>query len=79
MDSTMMTRVIGLLHRRGWVVRQPGADRRQRIYAITPNGVRQLDAARPAWRRARQRTSALLGDDAMAALIDATMRIGTLE
>ena len=46
MDSTMMTRVIGLLHRRGWVVRQPGADRRQRIYAITPNGVRQLDAAR---------------------------------
>jgi DNA-binding MarR family transcriptional regulator len=79
MDSTTMTRVIGVLDRRGWVVRQPGADRRQRIYAITPDGVRQLDAARPAWRRAQQRASSLLGADALAALADATARIATLE
>jgi DNA-binding MarR family transcriptional regulator len=79
MDSTTMTRVMGILDRRGWVARQPGADRRQRIYAITPDGVRRLDAARPAWRRAQQRASSLLGQDALAALADATARIGTLE
>jgi DNA-binding MarR family transcriptional regulator len=79
MDSTTMTRVIGVLDRRGWVVRQPGADRRQRIYAITPAGVGQLDAARPAWRRAQQRVSSLIGPGAIVALADATARIATLE
>ena len=79
MDSTTMTRVIGVLDRRGWVARQTGTDRRQRVYAITSEGARQLDAARPGWRRAQQRVSSLLGAEALAALAGATARFGEIE
>jgi DNA-binding MarR family transcriptional regulator len=79
MDSTTMTRVIGVLGRRGWVARQAGSDRRQRIYAITPDGVRQLDAARAGWRRAQQRVNALLGDATLTTLADATAKFDRIE
>jgi DNA-binding MarR family transcriptional regulator len=79
MDSTTMTRVIGVLGRRGWVASESATDRRQRVYAITADGTRQLDLARPGWRRAQRRVSALLGTDTLAALASATARFGEIE
>jgi len=75
MDSTTMTRVVGVLERRGWVVRRAGTDRRQRIYRITREGRRQLDGARAGWRRAQDRLATILGAQALAALTDATTRM----
>ena len=79
MDSTTMTRAIDVLDRRGWVARQAGRDRRQRIYAITPGGARQLDAARAGWRRAQQRVTTLLGAETLAALAGAAAKFGGID
>ena len=79
MDSTTMSRAIGVLDRRGWVARQPGPDLRQRIYAITPDGARQLDAARAGWRRAQQRVTTLLGADTLATLAGASAKFGGID
>src|SRR5262245_10057619 len=75
MDSTTMTRVVAVLERRGWVARRHGNDRRQRIYAITPSGRRQVKAARAGWRRAQERLSSVLGADTLVALTTATARM----
>lgn len=77
MDSTTMTRVIAVLERRGMVARRAGTDRRQRLYQISAEGRAQFDAARAGWRRAQERLHALLGDDTLAALADATTKMGT--
>jgi DNA-binding MarR family transcriptional regulator len=75
MDSTTMTRAVAVLERRGWVARRQGSDRRQRIYAITPDGQRQVEAARASWRRAQERLSSVLGDETLVALTAATTRM----
>jgi DNA-binding MarR family transcriptional regulator len=78
MDSTTMTRVVAVLERRGWVGRRAGADKRQRICAITADGRRQVEAARVGWRRAQDRLSAALGPETLAALTEATARMSTV-
>jgi DNA-binding MarR family transcriptional regulator len=75
MDSTTMTRVVAVLERRGWVARRHGSDRRHRIYAITPDGRRQVEAARAGWRRAQDRLSSVLGNETLVALTAATARM----
>ena len=75
MDSTTMTRAVAVLERRGWVARRHGRDRRQRIYAITPDGRRQVEAARAGWRRAQDRLSGVLGNEMLIALTAATARM----
>lgn len=77
MDSTTVTRTIGVLERRGWVERRAGADRRQRIYQVTPAGRRQLSAARDGWQRAQERVRSIVGDEALAAVMTATAAMGS--
>jgi DNA-binding MarR family transcriptional regulator len=75
MDSTTVTRVVAVLERRGWLTRRAGTDRRQRFYELTGEGRHQLDAARPGWRRAQHRVSALLGAGTIAALSEAATKM----
>lgn len=75
MDSTTVTRVMAVLERRGLVARREGTDRRQRIYQTSPEGRKQLDAARAGWRRAQVRLRVLLGDDTLLALTAATTKL----
>lgn len=77
MDSTTMTRVMGVLERRAWVARRAGTDRRQRIYEITPPGRAQLETARAGWRRAQERVRSILGDEALTVMAHATTKLGT--
>lgn len=77
MDSTTVTRTIGVLERRGWVERRAGADRRQRIYQVTPAGRKQLSAARAGWQRAQERVRTIVGDEALAAVMKATAAMGS--
>jgi DNA-binding MarR family transcriptional regulator len=76
MDTTTMTRVVGVLERRGWVARRAGTDRRQRLYQITPEGRQQLASARAGWQRAQERVKAILGEETLAAMAAATTKVG---
>ena len=68
MDSTTLTRTLGLLQRRGWIERRPGKDKRQRILQLTKQGLARLEQARPLWRKAQEDLYALIGKDAFETL-----------
>ena len=62
MDSTTLTRTLGLLRKHGWVRAIRGKDRRERLFSLTGAGKRQLVMARPHWERAERRLLKELGD-----------------
>ena len=62
MDSTTLTRTLGLLLRQGWVSVRRGKDRRERLFRLTQAGKRQMAEAQPHWERAEQRLRRELGD-----------------
>jgi DNA-binding MarR family transcriptional regulator len=68
MDSTTLTRTLGLLQRRGWIERKPAKDKRQRILRLTKQGRARLEKARPLWRKAQEDLYALIGKDAFETL-----------
>jgi DNA-binding MarR family transcriptional regulator len=55
LDSTTLTRTLGLLLKRGLIRAVPGKDRRQRLLSLTPKGRRKYRRALPRWERAQQR------------------------
>ena len=62
MDSTTLTRTLGLLRRQGWVRVRHGKDRRERLFSLTQAGKRQLAEAQPYWEQAEQRLRQELGE-----------------
>jgi DNA-binding MarR family transcriptional regulator len=68
MDSTTLTRTLGVLRRNGWITVRSGADRRQRLYALTDAGRDRLRDARPGWLRAQKALRAQLGEAGWRAL-----------
>jgi DNA-binding MarR family transcriptional regulator len=62
MDSTTLTRTLGLLGKQGWVRARRGKDRRERLFRLTGSGKRQMAMAQPHWARAERRLRNVLGD-----------------
>jgi DNA-binding MarR family transcriptional regulator len=61
MDSTTLTRTLGLLGKQGWVRARRGKDRRERLFRLTCAGRRQMAMAQPHWKRAERRLRNELG------------------
>ena len=78
MDSTTLTRSLALLRKRGWVVSQPGEDRRVVRLSLTRAGERQFERALPHWESAQKRLKKALGDDNWNKMIDAVVRTAEL-
>ena len=53
--ETTLTRSLRLLQKSGWVTIRAGADRREKLVAITEAGKEKVEQARPAWSRAQER------------------------
>jgi len=62
MDSTTLTRTLGLLLKQGWVRVGRGKDRRERLFRLTREGKRKMAAAQWYWEQAEQRLRRELGD-----------------
>jgi len=60
LDETTLTRGLRPLVDGGWVTVRAGADRRERLVALTEDGRTKLEQARPAWERAQSRMKGLL-------------------
>jgi DNA-binding MarR family transcriptional regulator len=71
MDTTSLTRTLGVLLKNGWVEKAQGSDRRSRVFTITRAGDAQLLRARPYWQRAQQRFVSIVGADGTKALVEA--------
>jgi DNA-binding MarR family transcriptional regulator len=61
LDSTSLTRMLALLKKYGWVKAKEGADRRLRIFSLTPAGKAKFQQALPHWKRAQERFETALG------------------
>ena len=75
MDSTTLTRTLGLLLRQGWVRVRRGKDRRERLFRLTQAGKRQLAEAQRYWERAEKRLRKELGDEGWKSMRQTVSRI----
>ena len=75
MDSTTLTRTLGVLRKAGWIQVRRGEDRRERRFSLTVAGKRQLAAARPGWERAQQRLREKLGETGWKSLKETMARV----
>lgn len=64
MDSTSLTRTLGIMRRQGWIAERRGDDRRERWLRLTKAGQEQLGRALPVWEKAQSRLRLQLGDRA---------------
>ena len=62
MDSTTLTRNLGLLREQGWVHVRPGKDKRERLFRLTPAGTRRIAEAQPYWEMAEHKLQQQLGE-----------------
>jgi DNA-binding MarR family transcriptional regulator len=61
MDSTTLTRTLGLLRKRHWIQVKQGEDRRERVFHLTEAGKSKIAAAQPHWKDAENRLRKTLG------------------
>ncbi len=64
MDSTSLTRTLGIMRRQGWIAERRGDDRRERWLRLTKAGQEQLGRALPAWEKVQSHLRLQLGDRA---------------
>ncbi len=62
MDRTTLTRNLKPLERAGYLQVLPGADKRERLAALTDAGRAMMESAMPQWHEAQAQAVALLGD-----------------
>jgi DNA-binding MarR family transcriptional regulator len=62
MDSTTLTRTLGIMGRHGWIAERPGLDRRERLLHLSSGGEAQLKRALPIWERVQSRLRNQLGE-----------------
>lgn len=53
MDSTTLTRTLKIILENGWIAVATGADRRQRCWRISADGLQRLQQAEPLWANAQ--------------------------
>jgi len=75
MDSTSLTRTLEIMRRRGWIVKRPGKDQRERRLSLSHAGREQLRRATPAWEEAQARMRQQLGTEPWTELLRLTNQI----
>jgi DNA-binding MarR family transcriptional regulator len=68
MDSTTLTRTLGIMNRHGWIGQRRGVDRRERWLRLSKTGEAQLRRALPLWEKVQARLSLHLGPGEWEAL-----------
>lgn len=75
MDSTTLTRTLGLMRQQGWVYVRPGKDRRERLFSLTRTGKRQMAIAQQYWELAEHRLRQELGEARWKSMKRAVIRM----
>ena len=78
LDSTTLTRTLALLRRKGWIHAKRGEDRREVQLALTAEGMREYQLARPYWLLAQKKLQRALGDADWKRLVTATIQTAAL-
>lgn len=70
-DSTTLTRTLGLMRKSGWLNSQPGSDRRELRLGLSKAGKREYERALPYWQSAQKRLKRAVGEPGWSGLIEA--------
>jgi DNA-binding MarR family transcriptional regulator len=63
MDSTTLTRTLGIMGQRGWIAKRRGQDRREWRMRLSKSGEAQLKRALPHWQKVQGRLRTQLGNE----------------
>jgi DNA-binding MarR family transcriptional regulator len=75
MDSTTLTRTLGIMVQHGWIVRRPGDDRREWRIRLSRAGEIQLKRALPHWRRVQTQLRTQLGNEVWESVLKLTNKV----
>jgi len=78
MDSTSLTRTLGIMSRKGWVAERRGRDRRQRWLCLASAGEIKLKQVVPVWEKVQSRLQRKLGRKAWRSLLELTHQVTDL-
>ena len=76
MDTSTLSRNVERMRRNGWIETVAGDDARMQPFRLTTKGRRLLERAAPAWERAQQKATELLGENGVAVLSKIAGRLG---
>lgn len=74
-DSTTLTRTLGVMVREGWITERPGVDRRERLLTLSKSGRAQFNRTMPAWKRAQAQLLTQLGNKQWQSLLALTAQV----
>lgn len=75
MDSTTLTRTLGIMVKHGWIARRPGEDRREWRIQLSKAGEAQLKRALPHWQQVQTRLRTQLGDERWNTVLKLTNQV----
>jgi DNA-binding MarR family transcriptional regulator len=75
MNSTTLTRTLGLMLKQGWIRVWRGEDRRERMFRLTPAGKRKMAEAQQHWEQAERTLRQELGDTGWKSMKQVVSRI----
>ena len=78
MDSTSLTRTLGIMRREGWIAERRGEDRRQRWLSLSKTGEARLSRALPVWEKTQSELRNKLGDHTWTNLFQLTNQLTEL-
>ncbi len=75
MDSTSLTRTLGIMKRAKWVSEERGEDRRERRIRLSAAGKAKLKRAWPIWEKVQARLRKKMGKQKWASLLQLTQHV----
>jgi DNA-binding MarR family transcriptional regulator len=76
LDTSTLSRNVERMRAHGWLEVVPEEDARSQPFRLTAQGKRLIEKAIPAWEKAQQQASELLGSEGIALLDKAAKKVG---
>ncbi len=76
LDTSTLSRNVERMRAHGWLEVVPEQDARAQPFRLTPEGMRLIEKAVPAWEEAQRQASELLGKEGIALLDRAAQKLG---
>lgn len=78
LDSTTLTRSVGILRKRGWIKARKGQDQRERWLSLSRSGAAELARIQPAWRAVQEQVRSKLGEESWRQLVRLSTEVANL-
>ncbi|AGA31357.1 MarR family winged helix-turn-helix transcriptional regulator [Singulisphaera acidiphila] len=75
-EKSTLSRDVELMKREGWLASEPPSGGRNQTIRVTPEGMKLLQRAQPAWEEAQAEAKRLIGETGVTALRQIATRLG---